>query len=190
MNATFSLRGIFTLLLASAACAPAAPLDTAKIETLTGLKGTLNEAEHVFKVSAPRTDVKIAVDGWTMPPFMGLTTWAAFTPGLKAEAMVAGDLGRANALEGNVVLYKTVGGKRSSLDIVGRKGGYGVKASVAPKQWHTLRVEFSGDTFTVKWNGKELFQVKDATFTDAGKVGLWTKADSVTVFDDFNFGEK
>jgi hypothetical protein len=97
---------------------------------------------------------------------------------------------RANALEGNVVLYKTVGGKRSSLDIVGRKGGYGVKASVEPKQWHTLRVEFSGDTFSVKWNGKELFQVKDATFAEAGKVGLWTKADSVTAFDDFAFGGK
>lgn len=97
---------------------------------------------------------------------------------------------RANALEGNVVLYKTVGGKRSSLDIVGRQGGYGVKASVEPRQWHTLRVEFAGDTFTVKWNGRELFQVKDATFTDAGKVGLWTKADSVIVFDDFNHGGK
>ena len=74
------------------ACAIAGPLDTAKIETLTGLKGTLNEAEKVFKVTAPRTDVKLAVDGWQMPPFMGLTTWAAFTPGVKAEVMVAGDL--------------------------------------------------------------------------------------------------
>jgi 3-keto-disaccharide hydrolase len=97
---------------------------------------------------------------------------------------------RANALEGNVVLYKTVAGKRSPLDIVGRQGGYGVKASVEAKQWHTLRVEFKGDTFTVKWNGKELFQVKDSTFTNAGKVGLWTKADSVTVFDNFKFGAK
>lgn len=97
---------------------------------------------------------------------------------------------RANALEGNVVLYKTVSGKRSSLDIVGRTGGYGVKARVEQQQWHTLRVEFSGHTFTVKWNGKELFQVKDATFADAGKVGLWTKADSVTSFDDFSFGGK
>jgi hypothetical protein len=83
-----------TLLFVSmvSACAVAAPLDTAKIESLTGLKGTLNEAEKVFKVTAPRTDVKIAVDGWTMPPFMGLTTWAGFMPGVKGEAMVAGDL--------------------------------------------------------------------------------------------------
>ncbi len=95
---------------------------------------------------------------------------------------------RANALEGNVVLYKTEKGKRSSLDIVGRKGGYGVKEPVAPQQWHTLRVDFAGDTFTVKLNGKELFKVQDTTFTDAGMVGLWTKADSVTLFDDFKHG--
>lgn len=94
---------------------------------------------------------------------------------------------RANALEDNVVLYKTVNGKRSPLDIVGRKVGYGVKAKVTPNEWHTLRVEFKGDTFTVKLDGKELFKVQDATFTDAGKVGLWTKADSVTLFDDFKW---
>jgi hypothetical protein len=97
---------------------------------------------------------------------------------------------RANALEGNVVLYKTVGGKRSPLDIVGRTGGYGVKTPVAANKWYTLRVEFKDDTFTVIFNGKELFKVKDATFADAGKTGLWTKADSVTWFDDFNCGEK
>jgi len=97
---------------------------------------------------------------------------------------------RANALEENVVLYKTVGGKRSSLDIVGRTGGYGVNAPVAPQTWHTLRVEFAGDTFKVIWNGKEIFQVKDGTLADAGKVGVWTKADSVTLFDDFNYGGK
>ena len=69
-----------------------AALDGAQIETLTGLKGTMNEAEAVLKITSPRTDVKIAVDGWTMPPFMGLTTWAAFKPGVEAEVMVAGDL--------------------------------------------------------------------------------------------------
>src|SRR6266403_1894594 len=56
-------------------------------------------------------------------------------------------IARANALEGNVVLYKTVNGKRSSLDIVGRKGGYGVKEPVGSGQWHTLRVEFAGKHF-------------------------------------------
>jgi len=56
---------------------------------------------------------------------------------------------RANALEDNVVLYKTVNGVRSSLDLVGKKGGYGVKTAVPANQWHTLRVEFAGTRFNV-----------------------------------------
>lgn len=69
-----------------------AALDTAKIDSITGLKGTWNEAEKVHKVSQPRTDLPVAVDGWTMPPFMGLTSWAAFTEGGSAEVMIGGDL--------------------------------------------------------------------------------------------------
>jgi hypothetical protein len=80
------------LVLAVAPLAVHAALNTARIEELTGLKGTLNKEEGVFKVSVPRTDLPIEVDGWTMPPFMGLTSWAAFIEGGKAEAMVAGDL--------------------------------------------------------------------------------------------------
>jgi hypothetical protein len=68
----------------------AAALDTAKIDQITGLKGKMNEKEGVYKVTFPRNDVKVAVDGWTMPPFMGLGTWAAFTP-TKDGAMVMGD---------------------------------------------------------------------------------------------------
>ena len=97
---------------------------------------------------------------------------------------------RANALENNVVLYKVEKGKRSSLDIVGRDGGYGLKTKVANGKWQSLRVEFVGDRFTVFLDGKKLFQVKDGTFKAAGQVGLWTKADSVTLFDDFTFGKK
>lgn len=97
---------------------------------------------------------------------------------------------RANALEDNVVLYKTVAGKRMSLDIVGRKGGYGVEVPVPAGQWHSLRVEFVGNRFKVMFNGEAVFEVEDATFSDAGQVGLWTKADSVTVFDDFSYEEK
>src|SRR5215216_3729780 len=96
---------------------------------------------------------------------------------------------RANALEDNVVLYKTVNGVRSSLDIVGRKGGYGIAASVPANRWHGLRVEFNGSRFKVIFNGKQLFEVEDSTFRDAGKVGLWTKADSVTMFDEITYGE-
>jgi len=84
------------LLLTLAVCAPlalrSAELDTVKIEQITGLKGALNKDEGVFKVSAPRKDVAVAVDGWKLPPFMGLTSWAAFTAGGKSEAMVMGDL--------------------------------------------------------------------------------------------------
>src|SRR5213595_3231942 len=71
--------------------ASAAGLDGAKIDQLTGLKGKLNEKEGVYKVTFPRSDVKVAVAGWTMPPFMGLGTWAAFTQGSHTEAMVMGD---------------------------------------------------------------------------------------------------
>ena len=67
------------------------PIDTAKIEAATGLKGTFNTDENVFKVSKPRTDVAIRVDGWQMPPFMGLTSWAAFTPAQDGHSMMMGD---------------------------------------------------------------------------------------------------
>jgi Domain of Unknown Function (DUF1259) len=68
----------------------AAGLDTGRIDELTGLKGKMNEKEGVYKVTFPRDDVKVIVDGWTMPPFMGLGTWAAFTA-TKDGAMVMGD---------------------------------------------------------------------------------------------------
>jgi hypothetical protein len=67
-----------------------AELDTAKIDQIIGLKGKFNEKEQVYKVTLPRNDVKVSVDGWTMPPFMGLGTWAAFTE-TKSGAMVMGD---------------------------------------------------------------------------------------------------
>jgi hypothetical protein len=71
------------------AVARAAAPDGARIEQITGLKGALNGA--VFKVTAPRRDVPVSVDGWKIPPFMGLTSWAAFSSGGKAETMVMGD---------------------------------------------------------------------------------------------------
>src|ERR671918_1841505 len=80
------------LVVASATCASvAADLNTAHIDGLTGLKGKMNQKEGVYKVTFPRNDVKIVVDGWTMPPFMGLGTWAAFTKGAHTDAMVMGD---------------------------------------------------------------------------------------------------
>src|SRR5216110_3393634 len=69
----------------------AAGLNTARIDELTGLKGKMNEKEGVYKVTFPRDDVKVVVDGWAMPSFMGLGTWAAFTKAVHTEAMVMGD---------------------------------------------------------------------------------------------------
>ena len=97
---------------------------------------------------------------------------------------------RANALEDNVVLYKVEGGKRKALGIVGRSDGYGVTAKVAPGQWHTIRVDFTGSRFKVVFDDKPLFEVEDGTLTGAGMIGVWTKADSVTLFDDFALGNK
>ncbi len=89
-------------------------------------------------------------------------------------------IARANALEGNVRIYHFVNGKRTQFK--------GVNLTVAENQWHTLRVNFTGNRFTVVFNGKELFTAEDDTLKDAGQVGVWTKADSVTLFDDFSHG--
>jgi hypothetical protein len=70
----------------------AAEFPTNRIDEITGLKGKWNADEAVYKVSSPRADIKISVDNWEMPPFMGLTSWAAFTTGKEKEAMVMGDL--------------------------------------------------------------------------------------------------
>ena len=86
MKAAFC-AGILSVLISVVS---AADLDTARIDQLTGLKGKFNEKEGVYKIAFPRNDVKVVVDGWTMPPFMGLGTWAAFTA-TKDGAMVMGD---------------------------------------------------------------------------------------------------
>src|SRR5215216_3939006 len=86
---------------------------------------------------------------------------------------------RANALEDNVTIYHTINGRRTEKKRASMK--------VAPNQWHTLRVDFAANHFTVTLNGKKALEWDDVTFKDAGKVGVWTKADSVTVFDDFTY---
>ncbi len=91
---------------------------------------------------------------------------------------------RANALENNVVLYKVRNGKREDLPLKGEGRTYGKKAKVPSGQWSMLRVTAKGNLFTVYLNDEKLYEVEDGTFTEAGKVGLWTKADSVTYFDD------
>src|SRR5882762_8726704 len=89
---------------------------------------------------------------------------------------------RANALENNVTIYHTINGRRTEKKRTNMK--------VPSNAWHTLRVDFQDNHFTVTFDGKKAIEWDDATFKDAGKVGVWTKADSVTLFDDFTYGAK
>lgn len=89
---------------------------------------------------------------------------------------------RANALEDNVTIYHTAKGSRVAFKSADTKVASGI--------WHTLRVDFSGNRFSVAFDGRVVLEATDATFAEAGQVGVWTKADSVTLFDDFRFGEK
>ncbi len=93
---------------------------------------------------------------------------------------------RANALENNVVLYKVEKGERISLaprNMPSRT--YGVKHTVPGQKWNTLEVEFKGAMFAIFFDGQKIMELEDSTFSQAGKTGLWTKADSVIYFDDF-----
>ena len=94
---------------------------------------------------------------------------------------------RANALEGNVVLYKVENGRRIDLPLKGKGKTYGAPAPVPKNVWNVLSVQVRGDTFAVSLNGKALYEVVDTTFPGVGKIGLWTKADSVTMFDELTF---
>src|SRR5215472_11299288 len=94
---------------------------------------------------------------------------------------------RANALENNVVLYKVENGVRLSIAPKGLPSrAYGVKHEVSSGQWNNLRIIFKDAQFSVFFNGAQVFETEDRTFTKAGRTGLWTKADSVTYFDDFS----
>jgi hypothetical protein len=91
-------------------------------------------------------------------------------------------IARANALENNVTIYHTIKGKRTEKKRT--------EMQVASGTWHRLRVDFSGKHFTVTFDGRKALEWDDDTFKNAGKVGVWTKADSVTEFDDFNYASK
>ena len=86
---------------------------------------------------------------------------------------------RANALEDNVSLYHTTNGRRNTIKYV--------DAPVAKNQWHTLRVEFAGKSIRVALDGKVYVEQQDDHISGVGAVGVWTKADSVTAFDDFSY---
>ena len=91
-------------------------------------------------------------------------------------------IARANALEDNVTIYHTIGGRRVSFKSMNTKVASGV--------WHALRVDFHGNQFIVTFDRRKVIEANDDSFADAGKVGVWTKADSVTLFDDFSYGGK
>lgn len=91
-------------------------------------------------------------------------------------------IARANALEDNVTIYHAIKGRRVSFK--------NTDHPVKPGVWHTLRVDFAGNKFTVTFDGMKVIEASDDSFADAGKVGVWTKADSVTLFDDFSYGGK
>lgn len=93
---------------------------------------------------------------------------------------------RANPLENNVVLYKVEEGIRTNLPVLGKSSTYGVDVPTLGNGWHTLRVTVKDEFFTVYLDNKELFKVQDSTFEDSGRVGLWTKSDAVSYFDDFS----
>jgi hypothetical protein len=82
---------------------------------------------------------------------------------------------RANALEDNVRFYRVVKGQREQIA--------GADVKVVPDLWHTLALKAEGDRFSISYDGQALFAAQDAIFPNAGKVALWTKADSVTHFD-------
>jgi hypothetical protein len=85
-------------------------------------------------------------------------------------------------LENNVSLYYTQNGRRNELKYV--------DAPVPRNTWHTLRVEFSGKKIRVLLNGKAYIEMEDGFIAGVGAVGVWTKADSVTLFDDFSYGTR
>jgi hypothetical protein len=91
-------------------------------------------------------------------------------------------IARANALEDNVTIYHTIKGRRVAFKNTNTKVTSGV--------WHTLRVDFKGNQFTVTFDDKKVIEANDNSFTEAGRVGVWTKADSVTLFDNFTYVSK
>ena len=124
-------------------------------------------------------------DGFVEVKFLPISGTADQAGGVVWRARDANNyyVARANALEDNVRIYRVVAGKRVQF------GGIdGVK--VARGAWHTLRVEFAGADFAVIYDGKKMFTAKDAMLAEAGQVGVWTKADSVTAFAEFAFAAR
>jgi hypothetical protein len=147
---------------------------------------TAADGRAIAQVSKDRTDYRFPLAVYK--PYSGkdLEISVRFKPvagsvdeagGIAVRLLTPDDyyVARANALEDNVRFYRVVKGKRQQLA--------GANLKVSANTWHKLALRAEGDHFTVAYDGKELFSARDRTFPDAGKVALWTKADSVTHFD-------
>ena len=147
---------------------------------------TAAKGRAIAQISKDRTDYRFPLAVYK--PYSGkdLEISVRFKPvagtvdqagGIAVRLATPGDyyVVRANALEDNVRFYRVVKGKREQLA--------SANAKVAANQWHTLALKAEGDRFTMSFDGKTLLSAQDRTFADAGKVALWTKADSVTYFD-------
>jgi len=147
---------------------------------------TATDGRAIAQVSKDRTDYRFPLAVYK--PYSGkdLELSVRFKPvagtvdqagGIAVRLSTPDDyyVARANALEDNVRFYRVVKGRREQLA--------SANAKVAPNEWHTLALRAEGDRFTVSFDGKALLTAQDNTFPDAGKVALWTKADSVTYFD-------
>jgi hypothetical protein len=123
-------------------------------------------------------------DGFVEVKFKALSGREDQAAGLIWRAKDANNyyVARANALENNVTIYHTINGRRTEKKRA--------RMTVAANQWQALRVEFQANHFIVSFNGQTALEWDDQTFKDAGKLGVWTKADSVTEFDDFTYGSK
>ena len=144
------------------------------------------DGRAVAQVSKDRTDYRFPLAVYKPYSGKNLELSVRFKPvagtvdqagGIAVRLSTPGDyyVARANALEDNVRFYRVVKGRREQLA--------SANAEVAANQWHTLTLKAEGDRFTVSFDGKALLSAQDRTFMDAGKVALWTKADSVTYFD-------
>jgi hypothetical protein len=205
MNARFFWH-ITVCALALAACGPEATLGRAETLTFAAAKGlddfelattgggspgewsiVRNEAVHALaQTGTDSTDSRFPLAIYR--PFSGRNVYVSirFMPisgkidqagGVVVRFTSAGDyyVARANALENNVRFYRVVAGRREMIA--------GVDANVSSRVWHTLGVAARGDRFTILFDGRELFDATDGTFPGLGKVGIWTKADSVTWFE-------
>jgi hypothetical protein len=97
---------------------------------------------------------------------------------------------RANALENNIAIFRVEGGQWKPLRPRGAALDGCVRHPVPCNSWSILKVTFKGPVFSVYFDHRRVFQVEDRSYQGAGKVGLWTKADSVTYFDDFKIAQK